>query len=83
MTTQPPRYRQSTFWKDWGERVLWTLLEAAIAVLIVESPGFLADGELPQWAIPLIASALAALKGYVARKLVDRHADSASTVPGV
>lgn len=60
---------------DAGERVAWTLAQAAAATVTVDMLNL-----APEW-IPLGAALLAALKVAVARK-VGRD-DSASTVPGV
>lgn len=61
------------FKKDWLERVLWTAAQAVLGVVAVE----VADLNLA-WA-PVVAVAVAALKGVVARKVGDP--ESAATLP--
>jgi hypothetical protein len=70
-----PRYRSPKFLKDFAERVSWTAVQAALGLVVVES------FDLPLWSVPIAASALAAVKGYVAKKIGNK--DSASTVPSV
>lgn len=78
MTDSAPNYRNSTFMRDVAERVLWTGVQGAVALVIVLVP----DWEIPVQYTPIIMGALALLKGFVARH-VDPQKDSASTVPGV
>lgn len=55
----------SSFWRDWTERLLWTLAEVGIAAAIV------AVGELDgAWVVP-ITTGLMALKGIAARHLTN------------
>jgi hypothetical protein len=63
------------FWKDLGERVLWTGAQAGLAVITVE------QFELPAWAVPALAAGLAFAKSWVAKQI--GNTNSASTVPGV
>lgn len=70
-----PNYGNSTFLKDWAERVFWTGAQAVIAAVSFE------QFDLPLWSLPIIAAGLAAVKGFVAKQIGDR--DSASTVSGV
>jgi hypothetical protein len=72
-----PRYRSGLFWKDWFERVFWTAAETVVGAIPY------ATLDAPAWSIPVIATALAAVKGYIARHLVSPAQDSASTVSGV
>jgi hypothetical protein len=72
-----PRYRQSKFWADWFERVAWTAAQAGIAAVSFD------QFDMPLWSLPIVAAALSAVKGWVARHAVDSNEDSASTVPGV
>lgn len=57
---------------DLLERVAWTMTQAALGVLAV------AVADLPPAYAPVVAAALAAAKGWVARKLGDP--DSAATL---
>lgn len=66
------KLKLTEFWKDWLERVFWTLAQVVLAVLIKEV------GNLDGAYIPAIAAGLAALKGFVARKVGDP--DSAATL---
>ena len=70
----------SLYVKDLVERIFWTAAEAALAVGVLE----IADPDIVDpkawWAVPL-ASAAAALKGLVAKKV--GKPESASTVPSV
>lgn len=70
-----PRYTQPSFWADWAERVAWTAIQGGLAIVTVDNL------DLPTWAVPTIAAALAALKGFVAKQIGNQ--DSASTVPTV
>lgn len=67
--------KSKQFWKDWSERLLWTLAQAGLGLVSVEML------DLPLWAVPLVAAGLSAAKGIVARKI--GNPDSASTVPTV
>lgn len=60
----------SSFWKDWLERVLWTLAQAVVGILIVEF------GNLDFVWAPVIVAALSALKGFAAKQVGKR--DTAS-----
>lgn len=60
----------SQFWKDWLERVLWTLAQAALAVLAV------AVTDLPYWWVAILTPLLSALKGFVAKKVGDGNTAS-------
>ena len=62
----------SKFTKDFLERVLWTLAQVALSFLTAEL------FDLPAWAIPIMATALAAAKAFVARKVGDPN--SAATL---
>jgi hypothetical protein len=75
--TEVPRYRQSTFWRDLTERVLWTAVQAGVAVVTVE------QFDLPAIYVPIFGACLAALKGAIAKTVVSPEKDSASTAPGV
>lgn len=55
----------SSFWKDWLERVGWTLAQVVLGVLIVET------ADLPYWWVVPLTSVLSMLKGLVARKVGD------------
>lgn len=77
MTDTTPRYRQSKFWADLGERVLWTAVQGGLGLVAVDAL------DLPVAYVPIAAAILSAIKGFVARKLVSPSEDSASTVPGV
>lgn len=55
------------------ERVLWTAVQAGLGVVSVEAFG------LPVVYAPIIASALAVVKGYVARRVGDPQ--SPATLP--
>lgn len=77
MANTTPRYRQSKFWLDLGERVVWTAAEVVLGLVAVDSL------DLPTAYVPIAAAVLAAVKGFVARHLVSPNEDSASTVPGV
>jgi len=70
----------SLYVKDLVERIVFTAAEAALGLVVIE----IADPDIvdPQawWAVPL-ASAAAALKGLVAKKI--GKPESASTVPSV
>jgi hypothetical protein len=72
-----PNYRNSKFWADWSERVIWTAAQAGLAAVSYET------WDMPLWSLPIIAAGLSAVKGFVARKAIDANEDSASTVPGV
>lgn len=69
------RARAYSFGKDWAERVLWTAVQAGIGYGTVE----LAD--LPPWLLIPIATGLAAVKGFAAKKMALKG--TASTAPGV
>lgn len=58
--------------KDWLERVLWTLAQAVLAILIQQV------ADLPYEWVPILTAVLAAIKGLVAKKVGDP--ESASTV---
>ena len=71
-----PRYAQPGFWADWAERVAWTAVQGGLAIVTVDNL------DLPTWAVPTIAAALAAVKGFVARQVGKSEGrDDASTVP--
>lgn len=55
----------SKFSKDWLERVLWTLVQAVLGVAVV------AVADLDYVWVPIVAAALAGLKGVVAKKVGD------------
>ena len=63
--------------KDAIERVAWTAAQAGVATAIVVLPG----AGLPTWLIPLIGTALAAVKAFVARNF--GNPDSASTTASI
>jgi hypothetical protein len=65
----------SKFGKDWLERVSWTAAQAAVGVLAVEVGG------LDVWWAVGAATALAALKGWVAKRV--GNPESASTAKSV
>jgi len=65
----------SKFWKDLIERVVWTAAQAGVGVLIV------ANTDTPTAYAAVIASALALVKGFIAKKVGNK--DSASTIPSV
>ena len=70
MPLYPP---SKAFYARLLERVLWTAAQAGLAVITVE------QFDIPvQWA-PVIATALAAVKGYVARRVGDSN--DPSTLP--
>lgn len=52
-----------SFWKDWLERVGWTLAQVILGVLIVET------ADLPYWWVVPLTSVLSMLKGLAARKV--------------
>ena len=54
---------EKVFWRDWLERTLWTLAQATISVIIVET------ADLDYWWVAPLAMVLAALKGLVASKI--------------
>lgn len=60
---------------DLIERVIWTAIQAGLALVTVEA------FDLPQVYIPILGAALATLKGVVARKVGDPT--SAATLPAV
>jgi len=72
-----PNYRSGRFWADWTERVAWTAAQAGLAAVSYD------QWEMPLWSLPIVAAVLSAVKGFVARHVVDKNEDSASTVPGV
>ena len=53
--------------RDALERILWTAVQAGLAIVAVDQLG------LPTWAILPAAAALAALKTFVASKVGDRE----------
>lgn len=63
----------STYVKDLLERLLWTIAQVTVGVLVVEAGNWDA-----WWAVP-VAAALMAAKGYIARYIGDP--DSAATLP--
>jgi hypothetical protein len=63
------------FWKDLLERIFWTAAEAGVGVAIV------VNTDTPTAYAAVIASALALVKGFIAKQLGNK--DSASTVPSV
>lgn len=56
-------FPQSHFWFDFGERVLWTVIEAVCAV------GITYFGDLGFEWVPVLTAALSAVKGLAARKI--------------
>ena len=69
----------SLYLKDLAERVVFTAVEAAAGLLVIE----LSTGDVPTqawWAVPLAAAA-ATLKGFLAKKI--GRSESASTAPSV
>lgn len=60
---------------DLAERVGWTAAEAAVGVIAVEA------GNWPTWLALPVATGVAIVKGFLARKL--GRADSASTARGI
>ena len=60
---------------DLAERVGWTAAEAAVGVIAVEAANW------PTWLALPVATGVAIVKGFLARKL--GRPDSASTVKGV
>lgn len=73
-TTTTPR---GSFTADWLERIIWTVIQAGLAVISVE------QFDLPEWTVLPITAVLAAVKGLVAKKVISPEKESASTVPGV
>lgn len=61
------------FWLKWLERVLWTAVQAALGLVTVDL------FDLPTAWVPVIATALAAVKGWVARRVGDPQ--EPSTLP--
>lgn len=66
------RFHLTPFQKDLAERVLWTVIQAVVGVLVV------AAASLPPAWIPVVAAAAAFIKGQAA-KHIGAHA-TASTV---
>jgi len=60
----------SVFWRDWLERVLWTLAQAVLAVLIQQT------ADLPYQWVPLLTMGLSMVKGLVAKKIGDTNSAS-------
>lgn len=58
--------------RDSAERILWTAVEAGLAVVAVDQLG------LPTWAILPAAAALAALKTFVASRIGNRESAAMS-----
>ena len=58
--------------RDSAERILWTAVEAGLAVVAVDQLG------LPAWAILPAAAALAALKTFVASRIGNRESAAMS-----
>lgn len=56
---------KAKYWKDWANRVGWTLIAVVLGAVSVQAIG------LPDWAIVPAATLLTALKGLVARKIGD------------
>lgn len=63
----------STYVKDLLERLLWTIAQVTVGVLVVESAGWDA-----WWAVP-VAGVLMVAKGFIAKKIGDPN--SAATLP--
>lgn len=70
-----PRYRSSSFWTDWFERVAWTAAQVVLSLVTVDQL------DLPTEMVPVLAAGLAAVKGFVAKMI--GNSDSASTAPSV
>ena len=65
--------KATKFQRDAFERIVWTMVQAAVAVYAAEL------GNLdPLWIAP-VAATIAAVKAYAARRIGD--ADSAATLP--
>ena len=58
--------------RDSAERILWTAVEAGLAVVAVDQLG------LPTWSILPAAAALAALKTFVASRIGNRESAAMS-----
>lgn len=66
-----------TYWKDLGERMMWTFVQGFLGAYAVTGGRKAAESA----AIAGVAAVLSALKGFVAHKI--GNPDSASTVPSV
>ena len=69
----PGTRRPARFWVDLLERVTWTAAQVVLAGVTVEM------FNLPGWAVPIVATGLAAAKGLVARQVGDH--DTAALLP--
>lgn len=71
----PFRDRAYSWGKDAAERTIWTLVQSGLAFVTVET------ADLPYWAAVPIATGLAAVKTWAARRFGKEG--TASTAPGV
>ena len=69
-------YMNKSFYIKLAERMFWTAAEAAVAVVTVE------QFDLPSYLIMPAATVLAAIKGFVARKVGTKN-DPATLPAGV
>jgi len=67
-----------TFWIRHAEQTLWAGLFAAVSTVTVDNLPW----HLPTWVIPIAATALATVKGFIARHVGDSQ-DPATLPAGV